>query len=110
MKSVTRRIHDLSSIVEDSLVSQEFLAYVLKSDPVIQVVGIVSDGIDALQAVTEKRPDVVTMDIHMPKMNGYEATRLIMENSQRLSSWSAPAPALRTLPPPSRPWKPARWP
>ena len=67
-------------IVEDSRVAQEFLAHVLNSDPAIQVVGLVSDGNEALQAVREKRPDVVTMDIHMPKMDGFQATRLIMEN------------------------------
>lgn len=68
-------------IVEDSRTAQEFLVHVLKSDPAIQVVGIVNDGIDALQAVKEKQPDVVTMDIHMPKMGGFEAARLIMENA-----------------------------
>ncbi len=68
-------------IVEDSRTAQEFLAHVLKSDPAIQVVGLVNDGIDALQAVKETQPDVVTMDIHMPKMGGFEATRQIMENA-----------------------------
>jgi len=67
-------------IVEDSRVAQEFLAHVLGTDPAIQVVGLVSDGEEALQAVKEKRPDVVTMDIHMPRMDGFQATRLIMEN------------------------------
>jgi two-component system, chemotaxis family, protein-glutamate methylesterase/glutaminase len=70
-------------IVEDSRLKQEFLAYVLKSDPVIDVVGIVDDGINALQAVKEKHPDVITMDIHMPQMGGFEATRLIMANEPR---------------------------
>ncbi len=60
--------------------AQEFLVHVLKSDPAIQVVGIVSDGVDALEAVREKHPDVITMDIHMPKMDGFQATRIIMEN------------------------------
>lgn len=68
-------------IVEDSRVAQEFLAHILTADPGIQVVGVVSDGADALQAVQTMRPDVVTMDIHMPKMGGYEATRAIMENA-----------------------------
>jgi two-component system chemotaxis response regulator CheB len=70
-------------IVEDSRVTQEFLTYVLKSDPDIDVVGVVDDGINALQAVKEKHPDVITMDIHMPQMGGFEATRLIMENAPR---------------------------
>ncbi len=70
-------------IVEDSPVVQDFLEHVLSSDPAIRVVGKVSDGADALQAVRDKRPDVITMDIHMPKMDGFEATRVIMSNEPR---------------------------
>lgn len=66
-------------IVEDSAVLREFLIYVLGSDPGIRVVGIARDGEEAIDAVRRYRPDVITMDIHMPKMGGLEATRRIME-------------------------------
>jgi two-component system chemotaxis response regulator CheB len=66
-------------IVEDSRVVQELLTHILGSQPDIQVVGIVANGLEALPAVQQTRPDVVTMDIHMPRMNGFEATRQIME-------------------------------
>ncbi len=66
-------------IVEDSRVVQEFLAYLLTSDPAIQVVGVASNGEEALKAVRQKRPDVITMDIHLPGIDGFEATRAIME-------------------------------
>jgi len=66
-------------IVEDSIVAQEFLTHLLTSDPAIQVVGIASNGEEALTAVRKKRPDVITMDIHMPGMDGFAATRAIME-------------------------------
>ena len=66
-------------IVEDSKVAQELLAHILTSDPSIQIVGIADNGEEALEAVKQKRPDVVTMDIHMPKVDGFEATRTIME-------------------------------
>ncbi len=66
-------------VVEDSRVVREFLVHILGSDPSIQVVGTVNDGEDALEAVRRTQPDVVTMDIHMPKLNGLEATRRIME-------------------------------
>jgi two-component system, chemotaxis family, protein-glutamate methylesterase/glutaminase len=65
-------------IVEDSPVAQEFLTYLLTSDPVIQVVGVASNGAEALKLVRQKKPDVITMDIHMPVMDGFEATREIM--------------------------------
>lgn len=68
-------------IVDDSRVAQEFLEHIFASDPAIEVVGKVSDGAEALNAVREKRPDIITMDIHMPMVDGFEATRVIMENS-----------------------------
>ncbi len=67
-------------IVEDSRVVAEFLTHVLHSDPQIRVVGTAGDGDEALAAAQSTRPDVITMDIHMPKLNGFEATRSIMEN------------------------------
>ncbi len=68
-------------IVEDSQVVRDFLTYILSSDPAIQVIGTASNGEEAIQAVRDKRPDVVTMDINMPKMDGFEATRIIMETT-----------------------------
>jgi two-component system chemotaxis response regulator CheB len=67
-------------IVEDSPVAREFLIYILTSDPAIQIAGVAKNGLEALEAVSQKRPDVITMDIHMPMMDGFEATRRIMES------------------------------
>ena len=67
-------------VVEDSRVIAEFLIHLLHSDPQIRVVGTASDGEEALAAAQRTKPDVITMDIHMPKVNGFEATRSIMEN------------------------------
>ena len=66
-------------IVEDSVSVQEFLKHILNSDPAIQVVGIANNGEEAIELVREKKPDVITMDIHMPKMDGFETTMRIME-------------------------------
>ena len=68
-------------ITEDSPVVRGYLKYILGSDPDIQVVGTAQDGEEAVRMVEIHKPDVVTMDIHMPKMDGFEATRKIMESN-----------------------------
>lgn len=68
-------------IVEDSPVVREFLIHVLSADPDIRVTGTAHDGEEALEAVRRHSPDVITMDIHMPKMGGLAATRRIMETN-----------------------------
>jgi two-component system chemotaxis response regulator CheB len=68
-------------VVDDSAVCRDFLSHILASDPRIEVVGAVADGASALEAAIAIRPDVITMDIEMPGMNGYEATRKIMESA-----------------------------
>ncbi len=65
-------------IVEDSKVVSEYLQYILSADPEIQVVGNVGNGRQAVEFLKTNRPDVITMDIDMPIMDGLEATRVIM--------------------------------
>lgn len=72
--------HRIKALVaEDSPVTRMFLVHLLESDPRIRVVGAVADGQAALEFVVRNRPDVVLMDIHMPRLDGFEATRRIME-------------------------------
>lgn len=66
-------------IVEDSAVVREFLTHILDADPELRVVGAAPNGEEAVKLVEQMRPDVVTMDINMPRMGGFEATRRIME-------------------------------
>ncbi len=66
-------------IVDDSLLMQRVLSDILQSDKQIIVVGTARDGEEALIKIANLRPDVVTMDIEMPKMNGLTAVRRIME-------------------------------
>ncbi len=66
-------------VAEDSTVTRMFLVHLLDSDPQIRVIGAVNDGQAALDFVKKNKPDVVLMDIHMPRLDGFEATRRIME-------------------------------
>lgn len=66
-------------IVEDSPISAELLSYIINSDPALKVIGIVQNGHQAIEFIKVQVPDVITMDIVMPKMGGFEATRQIMQ-------------------------------
>lgn len=65
-------------IADDSLVAREMLSQILSSDPDIEVVGQAKDGVEAVEMVERLRPDLVTMDIHMPRLDGLKATEKIM--------------------------------
>lgn len=66
-------------VVEDSAFFRRTLKYILESDPQIKVVGTAADGKEALEKIEELKPDVVTLDIEMPRMNGLEVLKIVME-------------------------------
>src|SRR3972149_5465266 len=65
-------------IVDDSGLIREILKKMLETDPLIQVVGMAENGERAIELVQKRKPDVVTMDINMPVMDGFRATEHIM--------------------------------
>jgi two-component system chemotaxis response regulator CheB len=66
-------------IVDDSPTARLLLTKLLTSDPEIEVVGTANDGAEGVARALELRPNLITMDIRMPRMDGLEATRVIME-------------------------------
>ena len=65
-------------IVEDSPLARQMLTTVINSDPQLQVVGVATNGQEAVELAPKLRPHLITMDIKMPKMDGLEATKQIM--------------------------------
>jgi two-component system chemotaxis response regulator CheB len=66
-------------VAEDSAVVARVLVDVLSSDPDIDVVGVARDGAEAIEMTRSLRPDLITMDVRMPRIDGLAATRKIME-------------------------------
>jgi two-component system, chemotaxis family, protein-glutamate methylesterase/glutaminase len=65
-------------IVDDSAVVRQSLAAILESDPEIEVMGVAVDPIHAAKKILSEVPDVITLDIEMPRMDGLTFLRKIM--------------------------------
>ncbi|WP_214467237.1 response regulator [Microbacterium flavescens] len=65
-------------LVDDEKLIRLGFRLVLEAEPDLEVVGEASDGADAIEAVRMLRPDVVLMDVRMPRMDGIEATRQLV--------------------------------
>ena len=64
-------------VVDDSVVVRKIVTDVLSEDPDIEVVGTAVNGRIAVAKLEQLKPDLITMDIEMPEMNGIEAVRVI---------------------------------
>ncbi len=66
-------------VVDDSAFMRKVIADMIESDPELQVIGVAKNGEEAIERIKELSPDVVTLDIEMPKMDGLTALKIIME-------------------------------
>ncbi|WP_439481838.1 LytR/AlgR family response regulator transcription factor [Cyclobacterium plantarum] len=64
-------------IIDDEPLAQDLLQDYLEDFPVVQVVGVCNDGFEGHKAITEMQPDLVFLDIQMPKINGFEMLELL---------------------------------
>lgn len=65
-------------VVEDSMIFREILKIGLTSDPSIEVIDVATDAYMARDKIIEYRPDVMTLDVELPKMNGIEFLKRLM--------------------------------
>jgi two-component system chemotaxis response regulator CheB len=65
-------------IVDDSATAAQLLCSLFAADPAFSVIGIASNGSDALDMVARLKPSIISMDVNMPDMDGFEVTRQIM--------------------------------
>jgi two-component system chemotaxis response regulator CheB len=70
-------------IVDDSAFMRKVLEEIISTDPRMEVVGQARDGREAIALAASLQPDVITMDINMPRMDGLEATQVIMTQHPR---------------------------
>jgi two-component system, chemotaxis family, protein-glutamate methylesterase/glutaminase len=68
-------------VVDDSPVVRDLLKHILTLENEMVVIGEAKDGQEAVEFVERNKPDVITMDINMPRLNGFDATRQIMQKN-----------------------------
>lgn len=66
-------------LADDQVLLRESIGYILDNDEEIKVVGMVGDGNEAIDICKKLRPDIILMDIEMPKLDGVNATKTIKE-------------------------------
>jgi len=64
-------------VIDDFLPWQHFVQGILESETDLKIIATATDGLEAVQKAKELQPDIILMDLSLPRMNGFEATRQI---------------------------------
>ena len=75
---MTRRERIRVLVIDDSAFSRKIITRMLEASPLVEVVGVACDGEDALRKTLELEPDLVTLDLEMPRMDGFTFLRFVM--------------------------------
>lgn len=65
-------------VIDDSAFSRQTITRMLETSPLVEVVGVARDGEEALRKTLELKPDLITLDLEMPRMDGFTFLRLVM--------------------------------
>ena len=65
-------------VIDDSAFSRQTITRMLETSPLVEVVGVARDGEDALRKTLELKPDLITLDLEMPRMDGFTFLRIVM--------------------------------
>jgi two-component system chemotaxis response regulator CheB len=65
-------------VIDDSAYSRQAISRILRTSPLVEVVGVARDGEEGLRKLFELQPDLVTVDLEMPQLDGYTFLRLAM--------------------------------
>jgi len=94
-------------IADDHAVVREGLRALIDVEPGMELVGEAADGIEAVQKARTLQPDVILLDLVMPRKDGIEAIGEIKGGTPTRASWASPA--LRRTTRSSPPSRPGRW-
>lgn len=65
-------------VIDDSAFSRQTITRMLETSPLVEVIGVARDGEDALRKTLELKPDLITLDLEMPRMDGFTFLRIVM--------------------------------
>ena len=65
-------------VIDDSAYSRQAITRMLQTSPLVEVVGVARDGEEALRKAFDLEPDLITLDLEMPRMDGFTFLRIVM--------------------------------